>query len=72
VEYDYKKNLQKLKERYLNKIKWHEERITTNNKNKYEGYIMALETAIHDIEYMIDEIPMYYDDTNTKKHILII
>lgn len=53
-QYDYKKNLEHLRERYINKIHWYMEHITKDNKNTYEGAIDGLSTAIHDIEDMLD------------------
>jgi hypothetical protein len=39
MEYNYKINLEKLKERYLNKIQWLKTHKTNENKNTYEGMI---------------------------------
>jgi hypothetical protein len=54
AQYDYKKNLEHLKERYLNKIHWYMERINTENEASYKGIIEGLSTAIHDIEDILD------------------
>lgn len=54
IQYDYKKNLEHLRERYLNKIKWLEDRINQVNKDNYFGIIEGLKIAIHDIEDMLD------------------
>jgi hypothetical protein len=48
--YNYKKNLEHLRERYINKIHWYMDNINDSNKNSYEGAIDALSTAVHDIE----------------------
>lgn len=53
-QYDYKKNLEHLRERYLNKISWLEKHINSDNQDSNMGFIDGLLTAIHDIEYMID------------------
>lgn len=52
--YDYKKNLEHLRERYINKIHWYMERINKENQDSYNGVIEGLSTAIHDIEDMLD------------------
>jgi hypothetical protein len=51
--YDYKKNLEHLKERYLNKIEWLEKHTDQNNNT---GIIYGLLIAIHDIEDILDEL----------------
>jgi hypothetical protein len=53
-EYDYKKNLEHLRERYINKIHWYMEHANTENKKTYKGCIDGLSTVIHDIEDMLD------------------
>lgn len=53
-QYDYKKNLEHLRERYLNKIKWLEKHINPDNQDNTIGFIDGLLTAIHDIEDMLD------------------
>ena len=54
--YDYKKNLENLKERYLNKISWLEKHINEKNQDNYIGIIDGISIAIHDIEYMLSEL----------------
>ena len=53
-QYDYKKNLEHLRERYLNKIKWLEKHINSDNQDNHMGFIDGLSIAIHDIEYVLD------------------
>lgn len=53
-QYDYKKNLEHLRERYLNKIKWLEIHINSDNQDNNMGFIDGLLTAIHDINEMLD------------------
>jgi hypothetical protein len=36
-QYNYKKNLEHLKERYLNKISWLEKHINSDNQDNYDG-----------------------------------
>ena len=59
LEYDYKKNLQHLKERYKNKINTlHEEYSITDGEEFFynDGLIEGLKTAINDIEYILNGI----------------
>lgn len=53
-QYDYKKNLEHLRERYLNKISWLEKHINSDNQDNNMGLIDGLLTAIHDIEDMLN------------------
>jgi len=53
-QYDYKKNLEHLRERYINKIHWYMERINKENQDSYNGVVEGLSTAINDIEDMLD------------------
>lgn len=55
-EYDYKKNLEHMRERYLNKISWLEKHLTEKNKDTNMGMIDGLLIAIHDIEDMLDKL----------------
>lgn len=55
-QYDYKKNLEHLNERYLNKISWLEKHITESNQDNNLGIVEGLETILHDIEDMLDEL----------------
>ena len=52
MEYDYKKNLQHLKERYENKIKNIKDYMICDSYD--EGLIQGLNIAIHDIEDILD------------------
>ena len=57
MEYDYKKNLQHLKERYENKIKNIKDDMIYGSYydgSYYEGLIQGLNIAIHDIEDILD------------------
>lgn len=63
VKYDYVKNLKQLKHRYEYKMK-NIDRIIQNNgtdnliKEYHKGLLDGLETAINDIEDMLDKIEM--------------
>ena len=46
----------KLMERYNNKIIWLEERLTDKNYSHYKGIISGLETAIHDLMDILNDI----------------
>lgn len=52
--YDYRKNLEHLRERYLNKISWLEKHINSDNQDNHMGFIDGLLTTIHDIEDILD------------------
>lgn len=55
-QYNYKKNLEQLRERYLNKITWLEDKMNLSNKDNYEGIIYGFETILHDIEDILNEL----------------
>lgn len=55
-QYNYKKNLEHLKERYLNKISWLEKHLNEKNQDNNMGMIYGLLIAIHDIEDMLDKL----------------
>lgn len=57
LEYDYKKNLEHLKERYENKIRLLEKDSYLLKEHEYlfsNGLIEGLETAINDIEDILN------------------
>ena len=61
LEYDYKKNLEHLKERYENKINtlYDEYGITDGEEFFYnDGLIEGLETVIHDIGDILNGLEM--------------
>ena len=58
-KYDYKKNLQHLKGCYENKIETLQNAYNITDSEDYfynEGLIEGLKTAIHDIEYILNEM----------------
>jgi hypothetical protein len=52
--YNYKKNLEHMRERYLNKIAWLEKHLNEKNQDNNMGIIDGLLIAIHDIEDMLN------------------